>query len=636
MDSLLLSLRKTPPQSETRVRILLDLCWTYNTYKPDSCILLASEAVRISQKIRNQYGIAEGTRFIALSNQRQGKFIEATRQYLRALPTFEQLNDSNGIANTLNGLGISYFEQANYGNALQYYRRAEPIFLKIQNMPRYAAALSNISYAYLEMNNLDSARLYADTALRIAQENNVAVIKVFALTNIADIFCRQKRVDSAFVYLRRIRIEEERATKNSFTLSRLHYIWGEAYIQTKEFEKAHQHLDSSLMYASEAGMRFRVRDAFAGFQQLYEAQGDFRRAYQAQSSVARYNDSLFNQESARQIADMQRELDIRNRNEQIELLTKTNELQSIQRNALIGFLLLVLLAGLGFLRLYRRTQAANTQLMHQNHEILRQQHQLAQQSEEIATINAQVRQKNEHLLLLNEKKNHFLAIAAHDLKNPLTGIRSLSDYLASNNAPSEEVQLLNSRISQTADRMFHLVQNLLDINAIESGGLTLNLVDVDILPIVENVVQQYMDAAIEKKITLRFMAMSDMPNDMADFMIRADENYMVQVLDNLISNAIKYSPLGKEVFVRLIAKPSTIRVEVQDQGQGLTNEDKQHLFDKFTKLSARPTGGEHSTGLGLSIVKQLVEMMHGTIRCESEYLQGATFIIEFSRATISR
>jgi signal transduction histidine kinase len=102
----------------------------------------------------------------------------------------------------------------------------------------------------------------------------------------------------------------------------------------------------------------------------------------------------------------------------------------------------------------------------------------------------------------------------------------------------------------------------------------------------------------------------------------------MQVLDNLISNAVKYSPLGKRILVRVVNTDRAVRIEIQDEGPGLSEDDKSKLFGKFARLSARPTGGEYSTGLGLSIVKKMVEAMNGKVWCESELGKGATFIVE--------
>jgi signal transduction histidine kinase len=106
----------------------------------------------------------------------------------------------------------------------------------------------------------------------------------------------------------------------------------------------------------------------------------------------------------------------------------------------------------------------------------------------------------------------------------------------------------------------------------------------------------------------------------------------MQVLDNLVSNVVKYSPHGTRAYVRVKRNAEAVRVEVQDEGEGISPEDMKKLFGKFARLSAQPTGGEHSTGLGLSIVKKMVEAMNGKVWCESEFGNGATFIVELPQA----
>ena len=116
---------------------------------------------------------------------------------------------------------------------------------------------------------------------------------------------------------------------------------------------------------------------------------------------------------------------------------------------------------------------------------------------------------------------------------------------------------------------------------------------------------------------------------MTEYLALVDTNSLQQVLDNLISNAIKYSPPNKCITIRLKQNAAQVSCEIQDEGPGLTVEDKQKLFGKFTRLSAQPTANEHSSGLGLFIVKKLVTHMQGQVWCESELGKGATFIVEF-------
>ena len=239
-------------------------------------------------------------------------------------------------------------------------------------------------------------------------------------------------------------------------------------------------------------------------------------------------------------------------------------------------------------------------------------------SEEIAA-------KNADLVQLNQEKNEFLGVVAHDLKNPLSGLKGYAEDILDSfdELTKEEILELVSRIKLGTIQMFNLVVNLLDVNAIESGKLNLNLETVDISYIMQKVLNNYQERSDAKNITLHLTSPT------TPLIALIDKSTGEGILDNLISNAIKYSPLNKNIYIRLCQRDSYIRSEVQDEGPGLSENDLAKLFGKFTRLSSKPTGGEHSTGLGLFIVKKLVEAMKGKVWCESQVGQGATFIVEF-------
>ena len=167
-----------------------------------------------------------------------------------------------------------------------------------------------------------------------------------------------------------------------------------------------------------------------------------------------------------------------------------------------------------------------------------------------------------------------------------------------------------------------VLSNLLDVNQIESGKMRLSLTELNMLPILQFLVKEYREKASVKGI--RLICQCTEPK----YDAYVDENSIRQVLDNLISNAVKYSPPGKHIIVSISQDENWVRCEIQDEGPGLSEADQQKLFNKFTRLSAQPTGEEHSTGLGLFIVKKLVEAMKGRVWCESELGQGALFIVE--------
>ncbi|MEY3220623.1 MAG: hypothetical protein RIT27_1980 [Pseudomonadota bacterium] len=236
-----------------------------------------------------------------------------------------------------------------------------------------------------------------------------------------------------------------------------------------------------------------------------------------------------------------------------------------------------------------------------------------------------IEEKNQQLIQLNQEKNEFLGIVAHDLKNPLGNIMSLADIIIENQSPNEtnETYEYARLIKISADSMFSLVTTLLDVNAIESGQVNLFLHRENLLPLIQHVLNDYKSAALKKNISLHFHFKHPY------YYAMIDKNITKQIFDNLISNAIKYSPLGKNVSLNLYSIDQKIRCEIRDEGQGLSQEEISKLFNKFTRLKPQPTAGEHSTGLGLFIVKKLVEKMRGNVWCESELNIGSTFIVEF-------
>ena len=236
---------------------------------------------------------------------------------------------------------------------------------------------------------------------------------------------------------------------------------------------------------------------------------------------------------------------------------------------------------------------------------------------------------NQELINLNQEKNEFLGIAAHDLKNPLSAIQSLANLMrmAINDFPQDKIVEFAAMIENSAQRLFALIQNLLDVNAIESGSTHISLATYDILPFFQTVIQNYLKPAEDKNIEIKFNFIEE------SHPILADENAIFQVLDNLVSNAVKYSPHGKSIYLSLSKTDSKVICEIRDEGPGLNEKDLSKLFGKFARLTPRPTGDEHSTGLGLFIVKKLVEVMKGNVWCESKLGKGTIFVAEFPLLT---
>ncbi|HAI67985.1 MAG TPA: hypothetical protein DCM38_00945 [Gammaproteobacteria bacterium] len=249
---------------------------------------------------------------------------------------------------------------------------------------------------------------------------------------------------------------------------------------------------------------------------------------------------------------------------------------------------------------------------------------VAERTRELQEKNEALVKLNEQLIQINQEKNEFLGIAAHDLKNPLSSIQSLANLTRTSfdDFPKQKLIDFAQMIEISSNKMFNLIKNLLDVNAIESGKMNFSLTQLDVFPFLQVVVENNQGAANSKKIGLQ------VHREEEEYKAIIDENAILQVLDNLISNAIKYSSEGKNIDIRILKGENTVCCEIQDEGPGLSEKDQKQLFQKFSRLTPRPTGDEHSTGLGLFIVNKLIHIMNGSVSYKGKLGEGSTFVIE--------
>jgi signal transduction histidine kinase len=236
--------------------------------------------------------------------------------------------------------------------------------------------------------------------------------------------------------------------------------------------------------------------------------------------------------------------------------------------------------------------------------------------------NEQIQQQILELNALNMEKNEMMGIIAHDLKNPLTTSLSVIGLLNSEKNKEDQGEYLGL-LKKSLKRMNSLVSKILEIKVLESSSFKTTYTKVDLKQVTEQVISTLKIQSDNKNIQI--------VSDLDKVVAHLDRSLMVQIIDNLLSNAIKFSNHHTKVQVRLKHVNQTIRFEFDDEGPGIKEEDIPVLFQKFQKLHAQPTGGESSTGLGLSIVKKYVEAMEGKVWCESEFGKGARFIVEFKK-----
>lgn len=212
----------------------------------------------------------------------------------------------------------------------------------------------------------------------------------------------------------------------------------------------------------------------------------------------------------------------------------------------------------------------------------------------------------------NRLKGEFLNIVSHDLKTTISGTLLFSKVIRKNLYDHHKVLDATDSIERFNNQMNTVIENLLDVTRLENNEYEFFYSKIDILKTLSNSQKRFEHLANEKNIKLF------VDESLEEIFVYVDNTAIEQVFDNLISNAIKFSKPKSQVFIRIEIKDNTVFCHIKDQGLGLTTEDQKVLFKKFVNRSAKPTSGESSTGLGLSIVKRLVESMAGKINAESK------------------
>ena len=286
-------------------------------------------------------------------------------------------------------------------------------------------------------------------------------------------------------------------------------------------------------------------------------------------------------------------------------------------------ILLILVVVLAFIAIYKlRVRTIKHQKRVLQQQVKERTAELAEQAKELAT-------KNDKLLKLNQEKNELIAIVSHDLRSPLNQIKGLLSVIAlTDTSIKPETKENMGLIELSVERLRAMVARVLDINAIESGVIELKNERFELNDVIELVLSNFKALADKKNIDLLFNPCQP------SVRVLLDKNYLIQILENLVSNALKFSQSNTTVTISCHPSKAKVKVQVADEGPGITEADKKQLFGQYKKLSARPTAGEASTGIGLSIVKKYVTAMGGEVWCKNNPKKGMSFYVSF--ATISQ
>jgi signal transduction histidine kinase len=504
---------------------------------------------------------------------------------------FEQARDKKGIADSLGNIGNIYSVLADYPNTLKHFQESLNIRRDIGDKSGIASALNNIGNVYTRLADYPTAIKHYQDSLNIRRDIGDKSGIAGSLNNIGNVYKDFADYPEALKhYQDSLSISRDIGNKHSIAIS-LNNI-GVVFYSLADYPEALKHYQDSLSISRDIGNK---RSMAVNLMNIGQALVKLHEFEQAESHF----------QQALSFCD---ELGLKHH--RFETLNSLTQLYAETRQFEKAYLTQIAFqkAKEAVFSEENQTQLTNLQVRFET-----------EQSQKEAEL---YRLKNIDLVEANRFKTELLSLAAHDLKNPLQSIMGFAQLIHGDDATPQHLVEFAAIIIHASKNMNRLIIDLLDTAAMEQGKLTVKKTAVDLTKLAENLVAQYQPQASQKNQAIRF-------HTAETYVVQTDADKMQRILENLISNAVKYSPEGKAIWVSVKDVGGNIQIAVRDEGQGLTEADKEKLFQKFQRLSATPTGGESSTGLGLAIAKQLIELLGGSIRCESAGKnQGATFILD--------
>ncbi len=581
------------------------------------------KALHLFEKISHKSAIAAALSNIGTDYQDLRQYDKALEYQFKSLRINEELGNKNQVAECLSEIGVVYNCIGQYKQAQSYFFQALAIN-KASGRGERPNILNNIVISYRGQGKFDSALVFAFRSLALADSMGVPVFSKETLHELSVTLDSLGRHKESLAYFKRSMILKD-SLINLENLNKTSQLKEGYEAEKREQQIALLNSEKALLTKDKA-----LQESELIRQQAVLARAEAERQAQEQSILL-----LNNEKQVRNLTLQQQETDLakarlreerdgaalkfsdaQNKLQQAEIAQSTDELarRRIIQWSLMGILAAAVAGALWLGALYRQKNKANKA-------ILQQQAILEEQAIEIETANKELIIANTELDEANQMKTQVLSMAAHDLKNPLSIIIGYSEIALFDIPKDGNAEKYVQEIQSTAYKMNKLIGDLLDSAAMEMGNITLEYSDTVLALLVHTVSAQYEYAAQKKE--QKIMVEAD-----DSLVIQADTERLEQVFDNLVSNAVKYSPTGKTIWLRVFKTDGMARVEVQDEGPGMNEDDRQKLFGFFQRLSAQPTGGESSNGVGLAIVKKIVDLHRGKIWAESELGKGTTFIVE--------
>ncbi|MEO0471307.1 MAG: tetratricopeptide repeat protein [Bacteroidota bacterium] len=578
----------------------------------DSAVFYLHGALAVYRDIKDSAGISRTYLNQAFIFDTQNQHDSAIYYNIQALRIQEANELVSQQANTHILIGGSYYEKDDEPQALEQYKKARDLFEQIGDISGQFLAYSNIGAVLSHMKRDEEARPILEKALRLARQTEDPYSIGSSLINLADLYVEQKEQLELVpdMYREAIPLLEE---IESYSLALAYTGFGGYFEVVGQSNQAIQWYQKGLETGKEYENLVSQREALRALSNINERKGNIGQALTFLQEYHDINDSILNLESIEAINQLNIEYESEKKEKENLILQNdltTAELANAEQKALrnqilaLGSLIIFLgLAGFIWYR-YRQRIRLKEQEMELEQERARQE---------------QRRKEAEKLRELDAMKTRFFTNISHEFRTPLTLIIGKNEQMQANTA---DPKLKNGfeMVGRNGHRLLDLVNQVLDVAKLEAGGMELNLARLDAIPFLKHMLYSFESMGQEKGISLAF------ESELQELDTAFDHKKIERVIFNLLSNAMKFTPAGGVIRMMVKQTGKDLQIAVSDSGVGIKASQLPNIFDRFYQADSSENQPQPGTGIGLSLVKELVELHQGEISVESELNKGTTFI----------
>ena len=592
LDSLYAVLDNHPQEDTNRVNTLIRTCYYEYTSYPEKNKQHAEEAKRISEKIQFTKGIGLSLRYISLYYWVKGDYEQAGDFAFQMLKVFEEQGNEEGLAKSYTLIGLINEEWGNFDKAKENHLKSLEINRRLNRLYDLAYNYNSLGALYNKFDKDKEAMDYFKKSLALRKEINDEDGMSQSYINLARINKPDEAID---YYSKALTIAKKLGNINR--LSIIATGLGDLYIATKQFEKADTTLNDARILALKVGNKKMLRDIYKSLLSLERERNHYKKALEYSLLEKTYQDSLFTEEKTKQLAEIEARYEAEKKEHAIQVLERDNSIKKLWQNILIASLGVVFLAA----ALYYYVQRLR---IRRNQELLK--------GQEVV---------NDKLKELDKMRSQFIASISHELRTPLTLIKGpVEEWLQH---PERQLTIEKAEmINRNSNRLLRLVNQLLDLSKLDAGNLKLDTKQGDIIKFLR-VISSSFDSYAQRHGIIYYTRIPETP-----LFTSFDHDKLETVVYNLLSNAFKFTPSeGKIEFIVSWETPR-LMIEVSDSGQGISADHIGHIFDRFYR-AGNQSGNEHEgTGIGLSLVKEVVSLMQGTIQVQSDPNKRTTFQVD--------